>query len=162
MLSAVASFEERIYELGAEALAEQERQVAELRGRGATLLAATAVIASLLARPVSQGDHPDGIAEVAAATVGLLGAGGVLLFAVLLLRPYELGFSVRPGATYRALWEQGIVAQPMVDLALAEAFEERRNGNGRVVQRLVWFLALALASLVLETAGLATAAALAS
>lgn len=113
MLTGVATFEERIYELGAEALAEQERQVAELRARGATLLAAAAVIASLLAKPVSQGDHPEGIAEVAAATVGLLGAGGVLVFAVLLLRPYELGFSVKPGATYRALWEQGILAQPM-------------------------------------------------
>ncbi len=48
----MASFEERIYELGAEALGEQERQVAEVRGRGATLLAAGAVIASLLATPV--------------------------------------------------------------------------------------------------------------
>jgi len=84
------------------------------------------------------------------------------VFAVLLLRPYELGFSVKPGATYRALWEQGILAQPMVDLALADAFEERRTGNGQVVQRLVSLLALALASLVLETAGLTTAAALAS
>jgi hypothetical protein len=31
-LVAVASFEERMYELGSEALAEQERQVAEVRG----------------------------------------------------------------------------------------------------------------------------------
>lgn len=93
---------------------------------------------------------------------GLLGAGAVLVFAALLLRPYALGFSVKPGATYRALWEQDILAQPMVDLALAEAFEERREGNGHVVRRLVSFLALALASLALETAGLAAAAALAS
>jgi hypothetical protein len=158
----VASFEERIYELGSEALAEQERQVAEVRGRGATLLAAGALIASLLAKPVFDGDHPHGFVEIAATAIGLLGCSAVLVFVVLLLRPYELGFSVRAGATYRALWEQGILEQPMVDIALAEAFEERRNGNATVVRRLVSFLALTLVALVLETAGLATAAALAS
>ena len=42
----------------------------------------------------------------------------------------------------------------MVDIALAEAFEERREKNAKVANRLVWFLALALASLLLETIGL--------
>jgi len=50
----------------------------------------------------------------------------------------------------------------MVDIALAEAFEERRDNNAEVVERLVLFLALALVALVVETGGLATAAALAS
>jgi len=50
----------------------------------------------------------------------------------------------------------------MVDIALAEAFEERREENAKVAKRLVWFLASALASLLLETIGLATAAALSS
>jgi hypothetical protein len=159
---AVPSFEERIYELGAEALAEQERHVAELRGRAATLLAAGGVVTSLLAKPVFHRGHPNGWVEVAATAIGLLGSGGILVFVVLLLRPYELGFSVKPGATYRALWDQGILTQPIVDLSLAEAFEERRNANAGVVKRLVTFLALALGSLALETAGLATAAALAS
>lgn len=158
----MASFEERIYELGAEALAEQERQVAEIRGRGSALLAGGAVIASLLAKPTFQGDHPHGVLEIATTVFGLVGAGGVLVFVVLLLRPYELGFSVKPGATYRALWDQDILTQPMVDLALADAFEERRRGNAKVVKRLVRFLALTLGSLVLETAGFATAAALTS
>jgi hypothetical protein len=67
-----------------------------------------------------------------------------------------LGFSVKAGVTYRALWEQGILDQPMVDIALAEAFEERRNANAEVVRRLVLFLALTLVSVVVETAGLAT------
>ena len=128
----------------------------------ATLLAAGAVIASLLAKPVFHAGHPHGFWQVAGTVVGLLGCAGVLLFAVLLLRPYSLGFSVKPGATYRALWDQGILEQPMVDIALAEAFEERREENTKVVKRLVWFLALALASLLLETIGLATAAALSS
>ncbi len=158
----MASFEERIYELGSQALADQERQVAQVRGRGATLLAGGAVIASLLAKAVFHAGHPNGFWQVTSTVVGLLGCAGVLLFVVLLLRPYSLGFSVKPRATYRALWDQGILEQPMVDIALAEAFEERREKNASVVSRLVWFLALALASLLLETIGLATAAALSS
>lgn len=154
----MASFEERVYELGTAALADQERHVAEARGRGSTLLAAGTLIASLLAKAIFHDGHPSGVGEIAATAIGLLGAGGVLLFVVLLLRPYALGFSVKAGATYRALWEQGILEQPMVDLALAEAFEERRKQNAQVVTRLTLFLALALASLMLEAAGLATAA----
>ncbi len=80
----------------------------------------------------------------------------------LLLRPYELGFSVKAGATYRALWSSGILEQPMIDIALAEAFEERRDNNARVVERLSLFLVLAIAALIIETAGLATAAAISS
>jgi hypothetical protein len=158
----MASFEERIFGLGSDALAEQERQVAEVRSRGSTLLAGGAVIASLLAKPVFHSGHPHGSLEVTVAVVGLIGAGCVLLFVALMLRPYELGFSVNAAATYRALWEQGIIEQPMVDLALADAFEQRREDNAEVVKRLVSFLGLALTALVLKTAGLATAAALAS
>jgi hypothetical protein len=158
----MASFEERIYQLGSEALAEQERQVAEVRNRGSALLAAGAVIASLLAKPVFHGGHPNGGMETLAAVVGLIGAGGLLVFVVLLLQSYELGFSVNAPATYRALWDQGILEQPMVDLALADAFEEQREANARVVRWLVLLLGLALAALVLETTGLAVAAALAS
>jgi hypothetical protein len=83
----MASFEERIYELGTAALADQERQVAEVRGRGSTLLAAGALIASLLAKPVFQDGHPRGVVEVTTTAAGLLGTGGVLLFVVLLMRP---------------------------------------------------------------------------
>ena len=154
-------FEERIYDLAVEALAEQERQVSEVRGRGPALLAAGAVIASLLTKPVFDGPHPDGFPELLAAVLGLAGVAGVLVFVVLLLRPYDLGFSVKAGATYRALWDQEILEQPLIDLALAEAFEERREDNAAVVKRLVRYLALALGSLVVETIGLGTAAALA-
>jgi hypothetical protein len=158
----MVSFEERIYELGAGALADQERQLAEARGRGTPILAAGAVIASLLAKPIFHGGQPHGWLEVSATVFGLAGCGGVLLFVVLLLRPSELGFSVKVTATYRSLWEQGIIEQPMVDLALAEAFEQRREENSVVVKSLVLFLGWALGSLVLETVGLAIAAALSS
>ena len=129
----VASFEERIYELGSDALSEQERQVAEVRGRGPTLLAGGGVIASLLAEPVFNGAHPDGFSEIAATAIGLLGSSAVLLFVVLLLRPDELGFSVKAGATYRALWDQDILEQPMLDIALAEVLRgaPRAKRQGR-------------------------------
>lgn len=162
MLVRMPGFEERIYELGTSALAEQERQVAELRSRASVLVAAGAVIPSLLAKAVFHGNHPAGVGEIAAAVVGLAGAVGVLAFAVLLLRPYELGFSVKPGATYRELWNLDVLEQPMVDLALAEAFEERRDQNAQVVRQLLLWLVLALVSVVVETVGLAVAAALAS
>ncbi len=84
------------------------------------------------------------------------------MFVVLLLRPRELGFSVRAGATYRELWGRDILEQPMLDLALAEAFEQRRAENADVVDRLSGLLAWALVALVGESAGLAVAAALSS
>jgi hypothetical protein len=99
---------------------------------------------------------------VIATVAGLLGAASLLVFVVLLLRPYELGFSVRAGATYRALWDEGLLEQPMVDIALAEAFEERRTENAKVVRWLTRYLASALAALVVEAVGLAIAAALSS
>lgn len=102
------------------------------------------------------------MAQIAAAYAGVAGAAGVLIFAVLLLRPYELGFSMKAGETYRELWKQDVLEQPMIDLALADALDERRQANAQTVQRLVLWLALALGSLVLETAGLALAAALTS
>jgi hypothetical protein len=158
----MATFEERIYSLGVDALAEQERQVAEVRGRASVLLAAGAVVPSLLAKSVFHGDHPEGLLEIVAATVGLIGAGGVLVFVVLLLRPYDLGFSMQAGETYRELFKLDILDQPMIDLALAEALDQRRKENANNVKRLVQWLALALASLVVETTGLALAAALSS
>jgi hypothetical protein len=119
------------------------------------------VRADCFATPIFHGGHPSGVAETLATVVGLIGAGGLLVF-VVLLQPYELGFSVNAPATYRALWDKGMLEQPMVDLALADAFEEQREANARAVRRLVRFLGVALGALVLETAGLAAAAALAS
>ena len=53
----MATFEERIYELGSAALADQERQVSDARGRGTPILASGAVIASLLAKPRPEGSN---------------------------------------------------------------------------------------------------------
>lgn len=75
---------------------------------------------------------------------------------------YELGFAVRAGATYRELWTDDLTDQPAVGLALAEMFEQRRNRITTTVRRLERLLGLTLAALVIETGGLAPAAALAS
>jgi hypothetical protein len=158
----VPEINERVFELGRGALAEQERQVSEVRSRGPALLAAGTVVASLLAKPVFHDGHPHGVLEVIATTVGLVGAASVLVFVVLLMRPYELGFSVNAAETYRQLFNLGIVDQPLVDLTLAETFDDRRAANADVVRSLATFLTLALAALVIETIGLAAAAALAS
>jgi hypothetical protein len=158
----VPEINERVFDLGREALAEQERQVSEVRSRGPALLAAGTVVASLLAKPVFDHGHPHGLLEIVASTVGFLGAACVLVFVVLLMRPYELGFSVNAAATYRELFNQGILEQPLVDLTLAETFDDRRAANAGVVRLLTTFLSLALAALVVETTGLAVAAALAS
>ena len=82
-------------------------------------------------KPAFGGDHPDGIAEIIAAGVGVLAAGALLIFVVLLLIPRELGFSVNARATYEALWDQQILEQPLVDLALADAFDERQERECR-------------------------------
>lgn len=60
----MASLEERIYELGSGALADQERRVSEARGRGAAILAPGAVIPSLLASAVFRDGQPRGWLEV--------------------------------------------------------------------------------------------------
>ena len=153
---------ERVFDLGREALAEQERQVSEVRSRGPAVLAAGTVVASLLAKPVFHGGHPHGALEIVATALGLAGAAAVLVFVVLLMRPYELGFSVNAAETYRQLFNLGIVDQPLVDLTLAETFDERRAANAGVVVSLTTLLSLALGALVVETVGLAAAAALAS
>lgn len=110
------------------------------------MLAAGAVIASLLAKPVFHAGHPHGFWQVADTVIGLLGCAGVLLFAVLLLRPYSLGFSVKSGATYRALWDQGILEQPMVVVRRAsegQSFRETSNPHEWIIDcaaplELVW------------------------
>lgn len=158
----MAEFEDRIYSLGVEALAEQERQVSEVRGRASAILAAGAVVPSLLAHAVFRGNHPHGALETLTAYLGVAGGIGVLVCTVNLLRPRRLGFSVKAGETYRELFKNGILEQPGIDLALADAFDDRRTENTAVVDMLTRWFAGSLAALVIETLGLALAAALAS
>lgn len=76
--------------------------------------------------------------------------------------PQELGFSVDTRATYQELWDQRILAQPLLDLTLADAFHDRRQANKAVVTKLTGLLALAVMALAVEAAGFAATAALTS
>lgn len=158
----MANFEERIYSLAVEGLAEQERQVSEVRGRASAILAAGAVVPSLLAHAAFSKHHLHGFLEVFAESFGIAGALLLLLCIINLLRPRELGFSIRAGDAYRELFNEGILDQPGIDLMLADALDERRSRNATVVDTMTRWFAGSLAALVIETAGLALAAALGS
>jgi hypothetical protein len=157
----MATFEQRMYELGVAELAEQERHVAELRSRPATLLAAGALVPALLARAIVSGAGLHGW-ELVSIGFGIAGGIAVLLAAALILVPYEMGFSLDASYTYRWLFRQSVVEQPGVDLVLADALHERRRENQRIVDRLTRYLTLAIIALAVEVAGFAAAAALAS
>jgi hypothetical protein len=145
------------------ALDEQERQVGELRGRLPPVVAAGGIGATLLTRPVFGGHHPTGVVEIAATSVGLLGATVLVLAGAYLLRSRRLAFSVDARAALAA-------AEDLELLDDAERFHEsmiatltdRRAGNSEIVGRLHDALAIALAGLLLELVGLGVAAAVAS
>lgn len=153
---------ERMFELAKDALAEQERQVSELRTRSTAIVGLGGVIGGLLGKQVFIGDHPVGGVEWAAAGVGLVAAAMLLLSATRVFRLRRLGFSLDAEASYAWLYANGVTTQPAVDLELSERFSRTREDNRRIIQRLERWFAAALAALVLMTAGLATAAALTS
>jgi hypothetical protein len=154
----MASVEERMYQLGAEALAEQERSVAQLRSRPPAMLAAGAVVPSLLAHAVFAGPHPRGW-EVVFVGLGVL---ALLVATLLMMLPYEMGFSLDASFTYQWLFSEGVVEQPGVDYVLADALHDRRLANQTVVDKLTRYLTAAVVALAVEAAGFAIAAALAS
>ena len=157
----MASVEERMYQLGAEELAEQERSVAQLRSRPPAIVAAGAVVPSLLAHAVFAGPHPRGW-EVVFVGLGILGGIVLLIATLLMMLPYEMGFSLDVPFTYRWLFNEGILEQPAVDYVLADALHERRLANQTVVDKLTRYLTAAVVALAVEAAGFAVAAALAS
>lgn len=157
----MASVEERMYQLGAEELAEQERSVAQVRSRPPAMLAAGAVVPSLLAHAVFAGPHPRGW-EVVFVGLGILGGIGLLVATLLMMLPYELGFSLDAPFTYKWLFSEGILEQPGVDYVLADALHDRRLANQTVVDKLTRYLTAAVVALAVEAAGFAIAAALAS
>lgn len=101
---------ERVYELAAGALAEQERHASELRSRAASLLGAGTVIAGLLAGPVFSFGHPRGAVEWATASAGLIGCMVLLVCALLVLAPNTIAFSLDPAP------ESSVCSLKLVDL----------------------------------------------
>ena len=107
---------DRIYQLALRALDEQERQVGDLRGRLAPVVAAGGLGLTLLARPVFAGQHPDGLWEILTAIIGITGAALLVVAAAYVLRSRPLAFSVDPEATLAAAREADVL-----DFHLGEA-----------------------------------------
>jgi len=151
-----------MFELAKDALAEQERQLSEMRTRSTAIVGLGGVIGGLLGKEVFTGSHPSGTFEWVATVVGLVAATALLISAMRMFALRHVGFSLDAEATYAWLYGQGITAQPTVDLELVERFSRTRADNQRIIRKLEWWFASALAALVFMTAGLATAAALTS
>ncbi|HWK29223.1 MAG TPA: hypothetical protein VNS09_21855 [Solirubrobacter sp.] len=155
----------RIYELALRSLDEQDRQVGDLRGRLAPVLAAGGVGLTLLARPVFAGEHPSGVLEIAATSIGLLGALVLVLAGAYVLHPRELAFSLNARATLDAIRGRDPELLEDDDLyceTMIATFTRRRDGNQPIVDRLHTSFSIALLGLLAELGGLALAAALAS
>jgi hypothetical protein len=155
----------RIYELALRALDEQDRQVGDVRGRLAPVLAAGGVVLTLLTRPTFSGDHPSGAVELVAAIVGLLGAVTLVLASAYVLHPRRLAFSVNASATLDAIRARDSDILEDEDLyheTMIATLTRRRAGNQPIVDRLHTAFSVGLLGLLAELGGLSLAAALAS
>ncbi len=152
------------YDLAIRAIEEQEREVNGLRARTGTIVAAGAVAATLLAREVFAGSHPDGSFEWTVTGVGLAGLALVLLSSVYLLRSHDLSFSLDARAAYERARDLGVLDVDGVEavrIDLVYNLSAMQGNNGVTVERLRVAFAAALGGLVVEIVGLGLGAALA-
>jgi hypothetical protein len=145
--------------LALDALAEQERQVAEVRSRASALLAAGAVVASLLADAIVHGRGSHIVTAAVFLAVGIVAAGTLLGFSLALLWPKEVAFSLNATETYQWLFAQELTDEVAMNFALADNLQDLRTNNANdVVDTLTSYLRRAVISLAVETVGLAIAA----
>jgi hypothetical protein len=152
------------YDLAIRAIEEQEREVNGLRARTGTIVAAGAVAATLLAREVFAGSHPDGSFEWIVTGVGLAGLAVVLLASVYLLRSHDLSFSIDAREAYERAGDRGILDLDDVEVVridLVYNLSDMQGNNSVTVKRLRKAFAAALGGLVVEIIGLGLGAALA-
>jgi hypothetical protein len=154
----------RIYELALRALDEQNRQVDDLRGRLAPVLAAGGVGFTLLPGRRSRATIRRAI-ELAATVVGLLGAVTLVLASAYVLHPRRLAFSVNASATLAAIRDRDAGILQDDDLyheTMIVTLTRRREGNQPIVDGLHTAFSVGLLGLLGRARGLALAAALAS
>lgn len=151
------------YDLAIRAIEEQQREVNGLRGRTGTIVAAAAVAATLLAREVFAGAHPDGLIAWTATSTGLIALAAVLLSSVYLLRSHDLKFSLDAAATLEDATKKGFDSEDPTGLleGLTYVLSSMQAQNGLTVRKLRTAFALALGGLVVEVVGLEIGAALA-
>lgn len=149
---------ETFYDLALRALDDQQSEVAGLRTRAGTILAAAAVVATLLARPVFTEPVPDSALFRLCVAVGLAGFLVVLAATVDLLRTHRLAFTVDVGRAYSKTFDAGDLET--VQLTLVSLLERRHRANKAAIERLRVVCGIALAGVALATVGFGAAATL--
>ncbi len=154
---------ETFYDLAIRAIEEQEREVNSLRARTGTIVAGAAVAATLLAREVFSGAHPDGRVEWTSTGVGLVALAAVVFASVYLLRSHELSFSLDAAATLEDASDKGFEGEDPAGLfqGLTYILSSMQAENALTIGRLRTAFAVALGGLVVEILGLGLGAALA-
>ncbi len=119
--------------------------------------------ATLLAREVFAGAHPDGRIAWTATGVGLVALAAVLFASVYLLRSHELSFSLDAAATLEDASDKGVDWLDPAGLfqGLTYVLSSMQAENGLTINRLRTAFAVALGGLIVEILGLGLGAALA-
>jgi hypothetical protein len=135
-----------IYELALRSLDQQERELAELRARTNTVIAAAALTASLLGAAAIE--RADGVSGWVAAALTVFASTAV--FSLLVLWPRELRFTFDARRTYSELY-------PLTDnvaeaqLRIAYSARDRYNENKEVIDRLELAFQAAVLTLGVQT-----------
>ncbi|MDP9345890.1 MAG: hypothetical protein M3P44_09220 [Actinomycetota bacterium] len=135
-----------VYELALRSLDQQERELAELRARTNTVIAAAALIASFLGAAAIR-EHGGLSAGSVVALVILVLTGGLSLY---VLWPRELSFAFDARATYAELY-------PLLDtvseaqLRVAYSARDRYRSNKTAIDRLEVAFQVAVLALGLQT-----------
>lgn len=135
-----------VYELALRSLDQQERELAELRARTNTVIAAAALIASFLGAAAIR-EHRGLSAWSVIALVVLALTGGLSLF---VLWPRELRFAFDARATYRELYPLATnIAE--AQLSVAYSARDRYRENKRRIDRLELAFQTAVLTLGMQT-----------
>lgn len=144
------TLEEIAYDAGRQALAEQESEVAGIRQRTGTLLAAHALVASFLGATTL---HADGLQARSWIALTSLFVG--LVVAAVLLAPWRLSFALDARILYRQLYGElppTAIADSAEWLAAAGfAYQRVRDDNRRRVRAMSGLSAVLSVVLVLQT-----------
>lgn len=144
------TLEEIAYDAGRHALSEQESEVAGIRQRTGTLLAAHALVASFLGATTLGADGLQGWSWIALTSL-FVG----LVVAAVLLAPWRLSFALDAGILYEDLHDELLLAvtsdSPVWLAAAGYAYEKVRDQNVSRVRAMSVLLAVLSLVLVLQT-----------
>jgi hypothetical protein len=154
---------ERLYQLGERLLDVQERDVANLRSRVPALAAAAAVAVPVLAKPATAGGHPTGLWQTVSFASGIVGTALLVVALLAVLASRDLVFAVSPSSARAQAEDRSLMDDPArFDIAVAETLDDIASENAATIAVVRRWFAIALCGLMVEIAGLGTAAALAS